>query len=144
MDAQKFWEIYAQKENVTAEYDAWAFGDDPNTLAQLVLDGTKTATASAYCLYELAGEELPKAGEYSVILNTQGEPVCIIRTEKVFVVPFCEVDEKQAWKEGEGNRSLPYWRQVHKRFFQNELAVVCKEFDENMLVVCEEFLRVYP
>ena len=144
MDAQQMWDLYAHRENVNSDYDAWAFGDDADELARLVLEGTKTATASVFPLYEMDGEPIPEPGTYSVILNSREEAVCIIKTEKVFVTPFSRVDERQAWKEGEGDRSLSYWRRVHERFFREELADVGLAFDENMNVVCEEFIRVYP
>ncbi len=144
MNAQEMWSIYCSENNIKAEYSAWSYGDDADGLAQLTRNGTKSATASAFPLYEQEGEELPKAGEYSVILNSREEAVCIIRTTRVFVVPFCQVDETQAWKEGEGDRSLSYWRQVHEAFFKSELAEVGLCFDEEMKVVCEEFIRVYP
>ncbi len=144
LSAQAMWELYTQHQHITADYEAWSFGDDADTLARLVLKGTKTATASAHVLYELAGEALPKAGEYSVILDASENALCVIRTERVFVLPFDEVDEQQAWKEGEGDRSLAYWRIVHERFFRNALAAFGISFDEKMLVVCEEFIKVFP
>lgn len=144
MTAKDMWEAYSQKENIAADYEAWAFGDDPDELARLVNDGIKTATASARIWYDLEGEPLPKAGQYSVILNSREEAVCIICTERVFVLPFHQVDEIQAWREGEGDRSLPYWRRVHERFFTEELKTIGRAFDENMHIVCEEFQKVYP
>ena len=79
-----------------------------------------------------------------MILNSREEAVCIIRTTRVFVTRFCDVNDRQAWKEGEGERSLSYWRTVHERFFREELEQIGIPFDENMKVVCEEFIRVYP
>lgn len=144
MTHEEMWRLFSARENLTAEYEAWAFGDQPDTLASLVLKGAKTATASAYPLYALEGEPLPQAGEYSVILDSQGEAVCVIKNTKVFVVPFDEVDERQARKEGEGDRSLAYWRTVHERFFTDCMAEAGLSFDPKMKVVCEEFVRVYP
>lgn len=144
MNAQQMWEQFSQKENIEADYEAWAFGDDADTLAELVAAGIKTATASAFVFYELEGEPLPEAGQYSVILNSREEAVCIIKSTRVFVIPYCNVDERQAWKEGEGDRSLSYWRIVHERFFRDELAQLGLPFDEKMKVVCEEFEKVYP
>ena len=144
MTVQELWDIYSQKENIAAEYDAWAFGDDADRLARLVLDGIKTGTASAYPLYELEGEPLPEAGEYSVILDSKENAVCIIRTTKVYVVPFREVTAEHAFREGEGNRSLAYWRKVHEAFFTGELAEAGLSFDWDMPVVCEEFEKVFP
>ena len=109
-----------------------------------MLNGIKTATASAYPLYEQEQEPLPKAGDYSVILNTKGEAVCIIRTTKVYVVPFREVSADHAFREGEDDRSLESWREVHRDFFPREMKAGGLTFDEDMPVVCEEFLRVYP
>lgn len=140
MTAREMWKA----SGIEAEYEAWAFGDDPDTLAELVRTGVKTATASAYPFYELEGEKLPKAGEYSVILNTKDEAVCIIRTTKVYVTPYREVTAEHAWKEGEGDRSLDYWRWVHEAFFRKELEAVGLTFTEDMGVVCEEFEVIYP
>lgn len=144
MTAQEMWKYCGLARKVSGEYQAWAFGDDPDTLAELVLQGIKTATASAYPFYELENEPLPQAGEYSVIVNARNEAVCVIRTEEVTVCPFNQVGEQQAWKEGEGDRTLEYWRKVHRKFFAGELEAVGLTFDEEMPVVCEEFVRVYP
>lgn len=144
MTAQEMWRSFCLAEKVSGEYQAWAYGDDPDTLAELTLEGKKTATASAYPTYALEGEPLPQEGEYSVILNAREEAVCVIRTEKVTVCPFNQVGEEQAWKEGEGDRTLEYWRRVHRKFFSEELQTMGMVFDEEMPVVCEEFVRVFP
>lgn len=125
------------------DYETWAFGDEVDVLAALVASGRKTATASAFPLYELEEESLPQEGEYSVILDSREQAVCIIRTERVYLVPFRDVSEEQARREGEGNLSLAYWREVHERFFRQEMEEAGLVFDEDMLVVCEEFSCVY-
>ena len=144
MNAQEMWNLYSTKENITADYEAWAFGDDPDKLAELVLSGVKTGTCSAHVWYELEGEVLPKEGEHSVILDSQDNAVCVIKTTKVYITPFDEVSETHAYKEGEGDRSLAYWRKVHQEFFTGELKEAGLVFDNKMKVVCEEFIRVYP
>ena len=144
MTAMEMWEAFSESKKLNASYNAWAFGADADELADLVLAGIKTATASAQLLYERYEEPLPQSGEYSVILNSRQEAVCIIRTENVWIVPFEKVDAVQAWKEGEGDRSLSYWRKVHERFFREELESIGHSFNETINVVCEEFIRVYP
>ena len=62
---------------------------------------------------------------------------------KVTVLPYDQVPAEFAYKEGEGDRSLNYWREVHEAFFANELAEAGLAFSEDMLVVCEEFEVVY-
>lgn len=42
----------------------------------------KTATCSAYDLYHAEGEPIPKVGDYSIILNSDGEAVCIIKRQR--------------------------------------------------------------
>ena len=124
MRAEELWKAYCEKENIDIDtpYEAWGFGDAPDQLADLVLTGIKTATASAYDLYFMEGEEdpLPQSGDYSVILNSKDEAVCVIQTTKTTVVPFDEVSKEHAYKEGEGDRSLAYWRAVHEEFFTKE------------------------
>ena len=145
MTHQELWAAYkAVNPDAGDEYGAWAYGDDPDTLAELTRKGIKTATASAGPLYELEGEPLPQAGEYSVILDSRDEAVCVIRTTRVYTTPFCEVTAEHARKEGEGDRSLAYWRQAHEAFFRTELAGAGLEFTPDMPVVCEEFEVVYP
>lgn len=141
MNAQEMWNLFTNDESL--EYEAWAFGDDADLLADLVLKGIKTATSSNYIFYELENEELPKVNEYSIILNSKDEAVCIIQTTNVYVTPFNEVSEEHAYKEGERNRTLQDWIDIHKDFFGNELKSIGKEFKDDMLVVCEEFQVVY-
>ena len=144
MTAKELWNEFV-KENgpLDCEYEAWAFGVDADLLAQLVASGEKTATASAFPLYEVDGDPLPCAGEYSVILDSSDRAVCIIRTDKVTVVPFNQVTVEHAFREGEGDKSLDYWRDVHKKVFTEWMSESGLEFTEDMPVVCEEFSVVY-
>ena len=141
MNAQEMWNLFTNDESL--EYEEWDFGDDADLLADLVIKGIKTATSSNYIFYELENEELPKVNEYSIILNSKDEAVCIIQTTNVYVTPFNEVSEEHAYKEGERNRTLQDWIDIHKDFFGNELKSIGKEFQDDMLVVCEEFQVVY-
>ena len=139
MTAEELWE----RSGIAGSYEAWPFGEAPDKLAELVVQGVKTATCSAYDLYQVNNEPLPKAGDYSIILNSNNEAVCIIKTLKVYVTEFQKVSAEHAFKEGEGDRSLEYWRKVHVNFLTNELASVNLPFDESAKVVCEEFEVVY-
>ncbi len=145
MTAEQMWAAFAAGHGLSGTaYEAWAFGGDAGTLARLVLEGTKTAASSALPLYELEGEPLPEADEYSVILDGQEEAVCVIQTERVEIVPFQDVGADHAFREGEGDRSLAFWRTVHERFFTEELAQAGLRFRQDMPVVCETFRKVWP
>ena len=139
MTAEELW----RRAGLTGTYEAWLFGDAPDKLAALVKNGVKTATCSVYDLYQAEGEPLPKAGDYSIILDSRGDAVCIVKTTKVYVTAFNQVSQEHAYKEGEGDRSLAYWRRVHIDFLTRELAKIGKPFTEHSQVVCEEFELVY-
>lgn len=144
MTAEALWKVYITENSLAdGEYDARAFGVDADALARLVAAGEKTATASAYPLYAADGEELPKVGEHSVILDAKDNAVCVVRTEKVTVVPFDEVTQEHAFKEGEGDKSLSCWRQVHEEVFTQWMEEAGLKFTHDMPVVCEEFSVVY-
>ncbi len=144
MTAKELWKEFITKNGIDdCEYEAWAFGVDADTLAQLVVAGEKTATASAFPLYEVDGDPLPKIGEYSVILDSCDNAVCVVRTEKVTIVPFNEVTAEHAYKEGEGDKSLDYWRDVHQKVFTEWMDEEGLKFTADMNVVCEEFTVVY-
>lgn len=130
------------------KYEAWSFGgtteDMPNILADLVLKREKTATAGAYPYYQYENESLPLVDGYNIILNTVNEAICVTKTTKVYTVPFFDVSAEHAYKEGEGDRSLEFWRDCHAEFFTKELSKIGEIFSKDMIVVCEEFEVVYP
>lgn len=147
MTEKEMWEIYTKNNHVENKtYDAWSFGGNglmANQLAKLVVDGIKIATASAYELYEIENSPLPPIGGLNIILDSDNNAVCITETTKVYTCPFNQVSESHAFKEGEGDLSLEFWRKVHKEFFSKDLNVHNLQFDENMIVVCEEFKVVW-
>lgn len=147
MTANEMWNQYCEKNPKCKDmtYDAWSYGTEmADELAALTLYGLKTATSSAFPMYIYENADLPKVGEYSVVLDTEENAVCIIRTTEVKIIPYHHVESLHAFKEGEGDRSLNHWRMEHQRFFTEELERVGQVFTEDMLVVCEEFEVVYP
>lgn len=146
MNEKQMWQAFITEQPAYKDenYQAWQYGAIPDELAQLTLSGIKTATSSAHCLYEIEKEELPKAGEWHIILDSSDQAVCIIRLVAVTVYPFKDVPAEIAYQEGEGDRTLAYWRAVHQRFFTDLLVDYDLSFSEEMLVVCEQFECVYP
>ncbi|HFN7517734.1 TPA: ASCH domain-containing protein [Streptococcus pneumoniae] len=145
MTPQEMWNKYKQINPLIGdEIDAWAFGVEPDLLADLVFKGEKTATASAYDLYVLEDEPLPQVGTFDVILDSQNQAVCIVEITKVSVELFNQVSAQHAFKEGEGNKTLVYWRQVHEDFFRDCLGEAGLTFTPESKVVLEEFRKVYP
>ena len=146
-EIKNYWEKFCQANHLdtTTAYSAWSYGNSPemaNDLADLTVRGIKTATTSAAELYEF-GEPKPYAGEYNIILNGDQKPVCITRTTVVETIPYDLVSAEHAYHEGEGDRSLGYWRKVHEPFFKQEYAQMGQNFHEKIPCICEVFEVVY-
>jgi len=127
-------------------YEAFHFDDnehDANMLAELVLIGVKRATAGLLWSFEAENKTLPKPGDLSVVTNWQSEPLCVIETMVAAVVPFDQVTERFAATEGEGDKTLRHWREVHWSYFGRECQRLGKEPSKQMPVLCEEFSVVY-
>jgi uncharacterized protein YhfF len=114
---------------------SFAFGDGPelaDELLELVLNGVKTATCST--------EDEPnisKPGERWIVLDGRGNPRCVIESTEVSYRRYGDVDAAFAHDEGEGDRSLSYWRSAHRRYFTR-----LGKFGEDMMLMCERFRLV--
>jgi uncharacterized protein YhfF len=128
------------------EYMAEGWGDSPrlaDELGALIVAGTKTATCSALWEYETEREPLPESGVKIIVLDGNGDPLCIVETTEVEVRSYGEVDAQFAYEEGEGDRSLEYWRDAHWRFFSRTLPEIGREPSMDMPLVCERFRVIY-
>ncbi|NMB89991.1 MAG: ASCH domain-containing protein [Chloroflexi bacterium] len=150
-EIEQFWQAYRAALPAGAEppedtYEAWHFTDNregANHLAALVLAGIKTATSSLYWEYASGEEPVPHPGSLSVVTDWDGHPLCIIQTTQVDIRPFNQVPADFAFDEGEGDRSLDYWRRVHWEVHTRTCAVLQRTPQEDMLTVCERFRVIY-
>ncbi len=147
--AQALWSAYyaslPERQLPAVPENVFAFGDSPemaNELGALVARGIKTATTSALWAYA-EGEPIPQIGSFSVVLDGHEQPLCVSETIEVETKRFSEVDERFAYDEGEGDRSLVYWRDEHVRFFNRTLPAIGKTFSNDIPVICERFGVVY-
>ena len=114
---------------------SFAFGDSPalaDELLDLVLKGVKTATCST--------EDEPNTsapGERWIVLDGRGMPRCVIETTEVSYRRYNDIDAAFARDEGEGDRSLAYWRKAHRQYFGRQ-----GKFSEDMMLMCERFRLV--
>src|SRR5215204_3451753 len=97
---ETFWQDYistiseADRKNALA-YLVDDFADTPKAatkVGKLVRDGIKTTTSSLLWGLEHGGEPLPKVGEIDLIVDGNGEPLCIIELTEVEIKPFNAVD----------------------------------------------------
>ena len=112
--------------------ETFSFGDNPalaDELAELVLAGKKTATC-------WAAEQglLTDVGKRMVVLDGVGRPRAVIETVELTQHRFPDVDAAFANDEGEGDRTLAYWRRAHEVYFTR-----LGQFTPDMLLWCERF-----
>jgi len=125
------------------------FGDDPamaRELGELVRAGVKTATAGLLWAWQARDGAPPAPGQRQVIVDWSGRPLAVIEMTEVTVIPFERVGADFARDEGEGDRSLAHWREVHWRFFARECQRIGREPSPSMPVVCMRFrlLHAFP
>jgi uncharacterized protein YhfF len=147
---EEFWREFCTSSpgvSLNGPYQVWHFGNRPelaDELCKLVLEGSKTATAALVWEAEADPDTAPVPHGYSVVTDFAGAPRCIIRTTEIRVVEFDEVDAEFAFDEGEGDRSLDHWRQVHWDYFADRCVELGKVPDLKMPVICERFELLFP
>lgn len=147
--AQTFWDRFLATQDPTRPltfYESFYFADcevAANELAELVLAGTKRATASLLWVNEFENKPLPEVGDHSIVTNWAGDPLCIIQTTHLVEMPFDEVSSAFAFEEGEGDKSLRSWRESHWAYFARECGRIGKAPHPKMPILCEHFKVVY-
>lgn len=144
-----YWNKFCTENRIATDtaFQVWYFGNNQKMaqeLAELVISGKKWATASLVTVNNLQPENAPIDNGYSVVTDFTGNPMCIIQTTEIRILPFDEVDAQFAFDEGEGDQTLEDWREGHWRYFTQEAAELGLEFNEKSLVACERFLLLYP
>lgn len=126
---------------------AWHFCDnerEANECARLVLSGVKQATSPSLWELKASGEKIPEPGDLHIVTDWDGNAQCIIQTTHIEIVPFNKVTSEHARREGEGDGSLEFWREVHWEYYRRVLKGTDYSPSKNMPVVCEQFKVVYP
>jgi uncharacterized protein YhfF len=115
---------------------------DADECAELVVKGIKRATATSLWWFEKNNEILPKIGAQHIVTDWSGNAKAVIETTKIEQVPYNKITSVFAEIEGEGDKSLDYWKRVHKDYYTREMKPFNEQFDENMIIVCEQFKTV--
>lgn len=124
------------------------FGDGSkelaDELANLVLLGKKTGTCAAKDSYTFEKDDIPKVGQYDIVLAGDSQPAAIIKYTKVEEIPMDEVSEEFAISEGEGDLTYEYWYREHEKFFLNEFSKYGLKYNPKIILVCQTFEVVFP
>jgi uncharacterized protein YhfF len=149
--AERYWAQYlaslvVDRRPAKAYVEAFYFGfnpDDGREIAPLVLAGTKTATGSVFWSYEANKKHLPEVGDRCIVTAGADDPVCIIETTEVRIIPFDEMTPDYAHDGGEGDRSMATWRDIYWRYIQSECRRIGREPSPKAPLVMERFRVVY-
>jgi uncharacterized protein YhfF len=145
---EKFWRGFRDAAGLHHDdYDVAAFGDSAEMateLAELVVAGTKRATAGLVRQFGPDGEPAPILGGYVVMLDGQDQPRAIWRTIEVRTGPLNSVDERFAWDEGEGDRTRDWWLSAHRRFFTRYAIAQGFQMHDEIETMFERFEIVWP
>lgn len=143
-----FWQAFRRYAGLDHDnYTVASFGDSAEMateLADLVVAGTKRATASLARDYGEGREPIPKPGDFVIMLDGKERPRLIWRTTEVTIKPLSQVDEAFASDEGEGNRTREWWLHAHRRYFARQANREGFEIDDEILTVFERFEVVWP
>src|SRR5262249_51898190 len=145
---EEFWQAYVRHAcHAGADYVVVGFGDNPDMateLAALVVSGVKRATAALVRDFSSPDSPLPKVGDYVVVVDGTGNPRCIYRTTEIEIKPLIAADERFAWDEGEGDRTLDWWLAAHRRYFGRQAARDGFTMQDDIETVFERFEVVWP
>lgn len=104
------------------------------SLVEAVLRTDKTATAGLASDHApMTAEPLPQAGDRWLLVDFDDQPVAIVETTEVRVVPARQVDVQFARDEGEGFDTVADWRAAHERFWSDQTIT------DETLIVAERF-----
>ncbi|MCD0480630.1 ASCH domain-containing protein [Chryseobacterium sp. LC2016-29] len=144
-----YWKEFQEK-NVeyknTSQPQSFYFCDnkkDANECAELVVKKIKQATSPSVWWFEKNKEELPKVGDLAIVTDWNGDPKAIIRTQKVEIVKYKDITPEYAQLEGEGDKTLEYWKKVHWDYYTEEMKKFDEKPNEEMKIVCEYFETIW-
>jgi uncharacterized protein YhfF len=144
-EVEAFWTKVCKQHGIsTNEYHSKTFGDPKyaeygNHVTELAIAETKRATAHLAMDFELNNVKRRETGDYWVILWEDFSPACVLHLVNVEVRLFKDVDAAFAAREGEGDGSLEFWKQVHEDYFKLQLADWGKNWSDELPVVLESF-----
>jgi uncharacterized protein YhfF len=131
----------------TSGYVVSQFADTPEaatSVGKLVRDGVKTTTSTLLWGLEHIGEPLPKVGMIELIVDGNGDPLCITELIEVEIKPFNTVDEQFAFEYGEGDRTLAFWLSDNWDFLSRECVEIGREPSKTMPIVFQRFRVLHP
>lgn len=151
MSHEVMWAAYCRATGIPLEleHQVDSFGDSvamANELAGLVAAGIKRATACLAADFDAGDGAISSGtpGDLCVIVDGSERAKCVVRTIEIRVGAFESADERFAFDEGEGDRSLGGWIQSHEAYFRRRCNDLAIPWNRRIPVVFERFEVVWP
>ena len=103
-------------------------------MAALVRQGIKSRDVLGLMGCEKDQIMFPQKGDLSIVLDGNGNPVLVIEPLVLSLFRSMKFLSNSPFEEGEGNRTLGYWRMAHENYFRRS-HFENRAFDETMPVV---------
>lgn len=148
---EEFWESFLDSdscpndanERFDVSFRIGATDADADEGARLILSGEKTATSSLLWDYEESGKALPYVGALSVLEDGKRNPVCVIETTWVEIIPFDKIDAKFAYEYSEADGTLEGWRKIFWDYYVGECLKKGWKMLSDTPMVCERFRVIF-
>lgn len=148
---ERYWDQYLRSlphgAHRPADYEgSFSFGltpHDATEVAGLAVKGKKTATGDLLWSFEHDNKPIPKVGDHWIVVDGNGDPVCIIQTTDVSIIPYDQVPSAYARDGGEGDETLRSWRRLYWKYIVSECHRINREPVDNIPLVMERFTVVY-
>ena len=149
--ADRYWNQFVQSlypdSSAPERYvEFFYFGSEPEhgkPVGELVLAGVKTAGGDILWRREASQDPPLQVGGLSIFHDGYEEPLGIIETTSVEIVPFNEVDAEFARMGGEWGGSLEKWRSNYWSWIEAECLQLGREPARDIPMVCERYRLVY-
>ena len=141
---KKYFEKYVNDDNPVL-YDYFSFEGDKKTsdyYLSLILEEKKKVMITPLYAYTEEENDMPILNSYSVIMDWEGYPRCIIKTTKVSIIPFNNITKEIVDLEGE-NTTLEEWKASNEKYYKEDAIEYGYSFSSDMELCVEEFVIIH-
>ncbi|MBM3514558.1 MAG: ASCH domain-containing protein [Alphaproteobacteria bacterium] len=117
--------------------------DASKKIAVYVAAREKVGTFPLPWHYEKTKQPPPKSGDFTILVDYDGEPYAVVRTSSIQTVRFADVSDHHTEIDGPPVRKVAAWRPVHIAHWTRQLAPHGLSITDDMPVWIERFDLIY-
>lgn len=140
MKYNEMWNEFICKNDIGDDVDYGVFEYEKEDIDN-VLNGSLCAEISPYDVIRYNDYAIPFVGDYNIIIDDKENAICVIKTNRVDMIPFIDIKEQMAKKLGFD--SIENFRERYKKILASELKEIKENYKDEAVCVIEEFEVVY-